>query len=660
MKRIKSISDVNPALGKEEIKAAVKAAYSSVEHFPVTDRGVELVNQARNCYSALHDIRERRRRSRRYYRGDQWSDMVEHNGRMMTEAEYIESQGKPALKQNLIRLPVRNIIGQYRSNPFKSVIYARNANNKKGAEMMSVAYESAYEMNDGKERDARMMEEFLVSGLPIYCTSYSYDIKRQRSIPKFRKVEVDRFIVNPNVNDVCGDDVELIGELCDVSVDSAVSAYAKNEMEEIELRELFKKGRPQYYDQKALSADNADRISFDMTTANDTVRVIKLCALESGWKLYAHDKAEGTYTVYPFEKKAEIDEENANRRALSIQTGVNIPLIKYRKKYIREWVYYHITPWGNVLFRKVNPYQHKDHPYVFLMYPLFDGEVWSLVEDLIDQQRAINRMTILQDFVIGASAKGVLLVPEEAIPDDMEIEDIADEWTRYNGVIKIKTKNGVAMPQQIMASNFNIGINDVINYQAKWIQDIGGVQDAAMGVRATSGTSAARYKMETMNSSLNALDYVESFGHMLIKRDWKMVQIIKQYYTAKQYIALAGTEYSEEAHNYDPEVIRNLDFDNTMAKVDDNITMRFIAEDSLTKLLEMGLVNLKQYLKNSQTPFSDKLLASIEEEEAAAAQGQVDPQRLSQLMQTVQQQAPSSPQGLANVRGLFNGSLTAA
>ena len=254
MKRIKSISDVNPALGVGQIQERVKVAFSTTEHFPVTDRGVEIVNQARNCYSAMHDIRDRRRRSRRYYRGDQWSDMVEHNGRMMTEEEYIQSQGKPALKQNLIRLPVRNIIGQYRSNPFKSLIYARNADNKKGAEMMSVAYESAYEMNDGRERDARMMEEFLVSGMPIYCTSYSYEIKRQRSIPKFRKVDVDRFIVNPNVNDVCGDDVELIGELCDVSEDSAIAAYAKNEMEEIELRNLFNRMRPRYMDQKAFSS----------------------------------------------------------------------------------------------------------------------------------------------------------------------------------------------------------------------------------------------------------------------------------------------------------------------------------------------------------------------------------------------------------------------
>lgn len=658
MKKIRKTTKVFDAtkVGYSEIHIAVHNGLN--KSFPITDRGRELVQQAQSCWNAFYEIRERRRRSRRYYRGDQWSDKVVVNGVVMTEEQYIESQGRPALKQNLIRPPVRNIIGQYRMNPYKSIIYPRNKKDRKAAEMMSVAYESAYEMNDGKERDARMMEEFLVSGFPIYDTSFSWDVKRQRSIPKFRKVEVDRFFCTPHVNDVCGDDVDIVGELCDIPLDEAVSVYAKNEFEEKELREIFGNKRPTYTDQRALTADNIESISFYTPAANDTVRIIKVCVLEGRWVLDTHDYLDGTRKVYDFCKKDELDAENEERRALGIEQGINVPKIKYRRKFVRQWVYYHLTPQGHVLFRKENPYQHKDHPYVFKMYPLLDGEVWSLVEDLIDQQRAINRMFILQDFVIGASAKGVLLVPEEAIPDDMDIEDFADEWQRYNGVIKIKTKNGIQMPKQVMASNFNVGINDAINYQTKWLQDIGGVHDAAMGMRPTSGTSASRYKLETMNSNLNALDYIESFGYMLIKRDWKIVQLIKQYYTDKQYIALAGDEYSEEAKEYDPDRIKDLDFDNTMAKLDDNITMRFVSEDSLSKLLEMGLINLKQYLKSSETAYSDKLLKAIEEEEEKAAQGQIDPAQLSQLMQSVQQATPqSSPQGLANTRGLFNGTV---
>ncbi|OJV22717.1 MAG: hypothetical protein BGO30_08565 [Bacteroidetes bacterium 41-46] len=81
----------------------------------------------------------------------------------------------------------------------------------------------------------------------------------------------------------------------------------------------------------------------------------------------------------------------------------------------------------------------------------------------------------LQDFIISASAKGVLLVPEEAIPNDMTIEDFAEEWVKYNGVIKVKTKKGIQLPKQIVANSTNLGINDMINLQIKLRQSIKGL-----------------------------------------------------------------------------------------------------------------------------------------------------------------------------------------
>ena len=655
MKKIRNIADVHSAEKVGFVSFSPLSPMTNV-HFPITQRGYEVLVRAAACYNSFAEIRKRRKRSRKYYRGEQWSDTIEHNGKTMTEEQYIQLQGKPALKQNLIRPPVRNIISQFRNNPFKSVIYARNKDNKKAAEMMSVAYESAYEMNKGKERDARQMEEFLLSGFPIYEVSYSYDILRKRSIPKFRAVNPTRFFTNPDVSDVCGDDVNIVGEIIDLPLSNIISAYAKNEEQEAELKRIFGGHHPTNMETQALSSYNIDSLSFSAPCSRDTRRVIKVCVLESRWVIDAHDYADGTRKIYDYSRMGEIDAENAARLKLQHEHNIAIPLIKYKKRYIHEWVYYHLSPYGHVLFRKTNPYHHRSHPYVFKMYPLLDGEVWSLVEDLIDQQRAINRMIILQDFIISAAAKGVLLVPEESIPDDMDIEDIAEEWTKYNGVIKIRARAGMEMPKQILASNFNIPITDAINYQIKWIQDIGGVQDAAMGIKPTSGTSAARYKLETANSSLNALDYIESFGAMLIDRDWKLVQVIKQFYTEKQYIALAGDDYSEEAKHYDPDVIADIDFDNTMAKMDDTITMRFISEDSLFQLLQMRLITLKQYLQNSETMYSDKLLALVEEQEQAAANRTLNPADLQNVMQQVQEQTPQ-PTGLAQSKALLNGSV---
>lgn len=66
-------------------------------------RNLELLERVRDYYSAMYDLRRRRMRSRKFYRGDQWSDYVEVNGQMIKEEDYIRMQGKPALKQNMIR-----------------------------------------------------------------------------------------------------------------------------------------------------------------------------------------------------------------------------------------------------------------------------------------------------------------------------------------------------------------------------------------------------------------------------------------------------------------------------------------------------------------------------------------------------------------------------
>ena len=664
MKKIAEMSSIVPA-GRLGYRKVEVEAYSPGESFPVTDESVRLLRKAAYCYDSLFRLRERRRRSRRYYRGDQWKDMVEvyENGckKTMTEEEYIQRQGRPALKQNLIRPPVRNLIGQLRSAPYKSVIYARAKDNSLAAEMMSVALESALEMNDYRERDARLFEEFAISGCPIYETSYSYDVPRQRCIPKFRAVSINRFFFNPEMSDVCGDDMDFVGEIVDIDRDELISTYAKDELQERELREMYSSVSRYSVDREALSTDNEDFIDFYTPKDTNRCRVIKICTLEGRWMLDCHDWMDGTRTIVPMDRMEEIDRENWQRSLMEQQTGQQIAPIEYRKKYVRQWIYYHLSHNGNILFRKANPYEHKSHPYVFKFYPMVDGETWSLVEDLIDQQRMINRMNILFDFVISASAKGVLLVPEEAIPDDMDIEDFAEEWSRYNGVIKIRTKNGAQLPQQIVASNFNVGITDMINRQVQWMQQIGGVQDAQYGRSATSGTSAARYRQEMMSSSLNAIDYLESFGSLLIKRDWKIVQLIKQFYTEKEYIPLAGKEYSAEAHNYDPDIIRNIDFSNTMQKMQDTFTMRFISEDSILRMLEAGMISLEQYLTVSNNMYSEKLLNKLHETQQQLAQGNVDPVMLQQVLAGVQQQTPqSSPQGLANARALFNGSIQGA
>ena len=600
--------------------------------YPQNTKYRNILTQADYCFNALYDVRKRARRNMDFYRGRQWGDIVEVNGVKMTEEEYIQMQGKPALKQNLIRPPLRNILGQYRSNPFKSVVNSANKDDQTAAEMMTIALESAYNMNQGKARDARMLEYFLLTGTAIYETSYSIDYERMQPIPKFRAVNMERFFCDTNVEDVCGEDIAIIGEVVDVTLIDLVGAYAKNDQQEESLRKIYSGVRQDYNDRgKTFDEDFLKSITILIPSTTNLCRVIKVAIKEADWRLVAHDYADASYEAYNIKDKVLLDAENAARQAMAEETGAEIPIIEYKKEFVSTWKYYHLTPWGHCLWESESPYLHNSHPYVFKFYPMINGAVWSMVEDLIDQQKMINRGIILQEFINSAAAKGVLLFPEDAKPDDLSWEDIADEWTRYNGIIRMKPTKGKQVPQQIVAQTLNSGNFEMIAMQMKLMQDIGGVQDANQGRNFPAGTPAALVAQLQAAGSLNTLDYLESFAEFVQQRDYKIIQLIKQFYTDKKYQDLAGRNVSPEAKVYDPDLIRNIDFNNTISKGNDTPVYRSIIDEMLYNMLKERFITLPMFLEHSSFPFSDRLLASLKSQEEQLQQQMPQGQPTEQL-----------------------------
>lgn len=600
-----------------------KKRKDSIDKYPTGEIYHTVLNQAERCFDAMYDIRRRARRNHDYYRGKQWGDIVEVNGKTMTEEEYINLQGKPALKQNLIRSPLRNLLGQFRSNPFKSVVNASSRDDQTAAEMMTVALESAINMNKGRARDARMLESFLLTGAAIYETSYSYDFERGRPIPKFRAVNIERFFIDTNIEDVMGEDVNIIGEIVDVPFIDLVSTYAKTEDQQTELKNIYSGVSEMYNDRgKAFDERALRSLSFRIPTTTSLCRVIKVCVCEGRWKLMAHDYADGTYEEYDIEDRVKLDAENVIRRSKGEEYGVEVPLIEYEKAFIKTWKFYHLTPTGYCLWEGESPYKHNSHPYVYRLYPMLNGAVWSMVEDLIDQQKMINRRIIMQDFIDSAAAKGVLLFPEDLKPDDMSWGDIADEWTRYDGIIRIKVKAGVELPKQIVANTQNTSNMEFISLQMKLMQDIGGVQDAAQGRTTGAGTPAALYAQQVQQSSMNTLDYLETFAELIQDRDYKVVQLIKQFYKDKMYQDLGGKNITMDARWYDPELIKDIEFNNIISKGNDTPVYRMVIDDMLWNMLKERMIDIKMFLEHSSLPFADKLLSSIKTQQEQIEEGQ--------------------------------------
>lgn len=631
------------------------------ESFPVTKDSTEILEMVLTTWSAGAPFRRQTERSDRYYKGEQWKDKVVIRHRdgtkeVLTEEEYIERQGKPALKQNLIRPLVVNVIGQLRQSPYKSTVFARTADGQKAADMMTAALEGVHAMNSKGERDARLFETFLVSGAAIYNTGYKFDDKRKMPFPYYREVDPSRYFQTVSASDICGEDVDFCGDFFDTSLLDIKSMYAKTRKQEEELEAIYgKEGRRDVVSNLQFVTSNVENVSPLISLGSGECRVIRVCRKEGHWDLAVHDYSNATWETYNLKThpniKAEINAEIARRRKMAKEIGVNYEdgsnrlLIEYEEKFVTSWVYYHLSPWGHILWTQDSPYDHNQHSYVAKFYPMFRGQAYGMVYDLIDPQRSVNRNFIMHDFITSAAAKGVLLVPEEAIPDDMDIEDIADEWSRYNGVIKYRAKDGVKQPEQVVARNFNVGQFDMINLEMRLMHDISGVHDAAQGKSLGTGTPSSLYQQAAQNSHVNVLDYMESFAWLLSERDYKIVQIIKQFYTDNTPLMTSGK--SRESVYYDPALVRNYDYFNEISRGNDTPVARMYLDTMLFQLLQQKLITLEMYLEESTAPFSDSLLQKVRAMQGQMAEGQMPTQeQIAGLSQDVPQSSNGSMEQL--------------
>ena len=611
------------------------------ERFDLDRSHLDVLLQAKRAWDNIEHFRKKRCRSRNYTFGKQWNDKIETpDGRTITEEQYLKEQGKIPLKNNLVRQIVKNIVGQFRNVQTEPVCISRDREEQKAGEMMSVAMQYVYQMNHLWEIDGRTMEEFVVSGTCFHKIGYGWRNNRM-------DVWVD--VVNPNriffnaMEDVRLWDCTLIGELHDVPIADVVSKFAKGSRRRAkQLRELYNQATREEISRsfEALTSDNLDNLDFLIATEPHLCRIIEVWTLENKERLRCHDTLTGDYYKEEMERMQEIEAINRKRLEEAAQKGIapeKVALIETEWFIDRYWYYRFFTPFGHILDEGETPYWHGEHPYVFKLYPLMDGEIHSFVEDIIDQQRYINRLITLIDFIMGASAKGVLLFPEDQIPDGMSIEDVAEQWTRYNGIILFKPKPGGVLPQQISTNATNVGAYELLNLQLRLIEDISGIHGAMQGKVATTVTSGVLYAQQTQNSSLNLIDLFESFKSFREERDTKVMKTVQQFYREARYLNIAGSVYDQEAKMYNPQKVRDVEFDLSICESSTNPTYRMASNELLMELFRMGQISLEMLLENGSFPFADRVLQSIQ-----------------QVKEKMQQELLNQQQTMANGYGMQN------
>lgn len=604
-------------------------------------RATDVLLQAQNLYQNMWRFRQERERCKRYTYGDQWSDIVCVNGKKMTEEEYIKKQGHIPLKNNLIRRLVRNVIGVYRGQATEPTCYARDRDEQKLAETMSTVLQYNMQLNRMTEVYARTMEEFLISGMIVHRKWFGRMNDKEDCWTEY--VQPNNFFIDNNMRDFRTWDCSCVGEVHDVSFEDVCHEFAKSPSDYAKLAEIYRMAREknaftQYWKQFGTASDSPE-VDFLIPRDESRCRVIEVWRKETKPRYWCHDYNNGDVFKIDTEDYNEmVVEENARRIMQGASMGIpqeEVPLIRAEWFMDSYWYYYYLTPFGDILSEGETPYEHKGHPYVFKAYPFIDGEVHSFVADVIDQQRYTNRLITLYDWIMKSTAKGVLLVPSDCIPKGMSPEDFADTWSRLDGVIVYTPSKSREIPRQISSNSTNIGINELLNLQLKFFEDISGVNGALQGKPGYAGMSAALYNQQTQNATTSLLDLLDTFSEFVRDAAYKDVKNIQQFYDQKRVFNIAGRASAQV--EYDPRKIRDVEFDLSIVPSTATPAYRAMANDFLMQLYQQQAISLEQLLQAGNFPFADELLQSIQSQKEQLEQGQVpegvSPQLLAQAQQ---------------------------
>lgn len=618
-------------------------------------RAFEVLWEAQQYWWAMETFRQDRERNKKYTYGRQWDDMICVDGRMMKEEDYIRSQGNVPLKNNLIRRMVRSVLGVYRSQAKEPTCTARDRDEQKYGETMSTVLQCNMQLNRMTRINSRCMEEFLISGFVVQRKWYGWRDNKLDCWTDY--VQPNNFFIDNNMRDFRGWDVSCVGEVHDISFEALCQRFAHSPGDYERLGEIYRSARDKRsvglaYDSFGYPLNGY----YDFLVPFDTsrCRVIEVWRKETKPRYRCHDVNNGDVFKIDTEDFEEfVGRENRERLQAARELGMDesdVPLIKYEWFIDSYWYYYYLTPFGDILEEGETPYEHKGHPYVFVAYPFIDGEIHSFVADVIDQQRYTNRLITMYDWIMRASAKGVLLFPEDCLPKGMSIEDVADEWARFNGVIMIKQpRAGKALPQQVANNCTQIGISELLAMQLKFFEDISGVNGALQGKPGYSGMSASLYNQQAQNATTSLLDLMDTFSEFVRDGATKDVKNIQQFYDTPRVFNIAGK--NSAIVEYDPRKIRDVEFDLSFVESTATPAYRAIQNEMLTELWKAGAISVEQLLEHGSFPFADKLLQSIQAQREQLEQGQM-PEGMSPALAEQAQQG-ADMQAVERARGML-------
>ena len=621
-KKIPTLSRVMPSSGK---------TFDSVKRRMERQNGrktdYELLQRCWQAWNNLEAVRVTRDRAKRYCYGDQWGDTVRvyKNGYYydMTEREYLKRKGSVPLSNNVMVSILNTLVGMYAKQGTEPVCFARTRSSQSLSDMMSATMQCNWQNTQMEDLLKHALEDYLIGGVMV-CRE-TYEDRTQEIEDSWTDYIEPNYVFWEGGSDPRHLDLSLIGVLHDESVNDLYKKFAREEygLSIDDLNRIFDIDPDNSQTEGTMHNDTNDlsNISFDIPSKRGHyVRVIEAWTTETKYRYQCYDpiatnESDAYFRIECDDKVliAELNAKNVERKKQYDLMGVppeDRAYITAKKVADKYWYYTFMAPDGTVLCRGETPYDFKSHPFTVKFYPYVNGEIHPFMGNVIDQQRYINRLIIMNDMAIRSSAKGLMLVPTQVL-DGMTPDEFAEQATEYDGIMFYTPKATLpnSRPDVITSNAVNLGTNELLQIELNLMREVSNVSGALQGKTPTAGTSASRYAQESQNASTSLysiLKDMESFTECVAQ---KKCMMIKQYYDNGRPIFNRDNTYPME---YDRLAARDIMFKISIKNAAATASYQNNINDKLDRLLEIGAINIVQYLQNLNEPFADKLLQDVQ------------------------------------------------
>lgn len=633
-KRLLTLSEVQPLQSGNRLDTVKERRQRNIQD-NVYDK--DLLGECVRSWLNKDDARQERARVLKYLFGNQWGDYVNVKGLgTVTEEDVIRSQGNIPLKNNVMVSLWMSVFGIHAKQEMEPVCYARNENAKTLSDNLSAALQSNWQNTYMGERLDLAFAEYLVSGMAFLRESYE---ERDEMHDSYTDYINPYYMFWEGGNDPTHSDIRLIGCLHDISPEELYFRFAKPEygltikdLQDIyhinKNSEVLRVSTSQYIN----DIHKYSNISFYQPSDAGLCRVIEVWREEVKPRYQCFDPlATNQIDKYFRCRKEDLEQVRAmNRERKALYDAQEVP--EEERAYIiareipdKYWQYYFMAPDGRILAEGETPYDYKSHPFTVSLFPYVNGEIHPFMGFFIDQQRYINRTVMMGDMAMKNAAKGMTFLPLSKKPDGMTREEYANQKSKFDCVfVYDDTKSrSDAKPEFYTHSAFNIGQTEMLQLQLNMIHEVSGVSGALQGKTPTSGTSAARYAMESQNATTTIYPLIKKFNGFEERCAAKKLITMQQFYEEGRDIT---PKKSEEQIFYKANACRNVKANVSIKNSASSAAFLQLGNEMLDKMLELGVLDPRIYLKYYDAPYTEKLAQDIDKYMGQVQAGQIPQQ----------------------------------